>query len=244
MKPILFSFGPVHLFSYGLMIASGVLLSIYLMRRENRLHPIAPGETISDLVFVTLAGGVAGSRLYYVLQNWDWYGAHPLHIFAIWEGGLIFYGGVLAAGIAAALFMRKKNIPVIQGLDFLAPYVALSQAFGRIGCFLNGCCSGKFCDLPWAVSFPSGPEHVHPVQLYESFYLFGLFFLLQRLKRSFGGIFALYLTAYAGGRFLIEYFREGNPAYAGFTYNQWISLAALVIGIIGWVLTRRPAKGT
>lgn len=242
MKPILFSLGPFHLFSYGLMIALGVIASLYLMQKENRVRPIGSKETVADLVFITLATGLAGSRIYYVLQNAAWYLEHPLKIFAVWEGGLIFYGGLIAAAPAVAFFFKRKKIPLSKGFDFLIPYGVLAQAFGRIGCFLNGCCAGKFCDLPWAVSFPNGPYPVHPVQLYEAIYLLILFWILTQIRKRQtipGQIFPMYLVLYGIGRFSIEFFRDGNPVFLFLTYNQWLSLVAVLIGVVSYLKVKK-----
>lgn len=242
MRSILVEIGPVSIYSYGVMITLGVALSVFLMLRELRPvpdgagrspEPLCNASTLYDLVFVTLGTGLAGARVYYVLQNWDSYRTELWKVFALWEGGLIFYGGLLASVMGLSVFLRLKKIPVLAGLDFLIPYVALSQAFGRVGCFLNGCCYGKFCPFPWAVSFPEGPEHVHPTQLYEAFFLAVLFFVLRdryRKRRFPGQTFVFYLILYGLGRFLIEFFRAHNPAFWIFTWNQWISAAVVATG--------------
>ena len=246
MKSILFSFGPFHLYSYGLLIAFGVFLSLKLMERELQRDPIGSKTLVQDLVLVTVVAGFLGARLYYVFENFSWYLENPIKIFAVWEGGLIFYGGVAGSLLGVFLFSKWKKNSLLHSLDFLIPYVALTQAFGRIGCFMNGCCLGGYCPYPWAVTFPDGPEHVHPVQLYEAFYLLVIFFSLswfRQKKTAHGQVFSVYLISYGIGRFFIEFFRIGNPSWLFLTHNQWISLTLMSLGTVSFfILQRKKSK--
>jgi len=235
MKPVLFSFGAIHLYSYGLCIAAGVLLSVFLMNRRALREGFPRSEEVFDMAFVVLVWGFLGARFFYVIQNLSYYMAEPLKIFAVWEGGLIFYGGAIAAFLGFWLMARKKKWPFWKTLDFLVPYVALTHAFGRIGCFLNGCCYGKVCDLPWAVRFPQLSYAVHPTQLYEALYDLVLFaFLIKREKRVRfeGEISLLYFLLYGMGRYLIEFLREPGWMWMGLTSNQWLSVAIMVTAFI------------
>lgn len=244
MRPVLFQIGPFPVYSFGLMVASGVLLSLYLMTRKARRTGFPSGDGAFDMIFVAVLAGFAGARLYYVLQNFSWYASRPLDILKLWEGGLIFYGGFLASTAALFLWLRSKNIPPGKGLDFLAPYVALSHAFGRIGCFLNGCCFGKTCSLPWALSFPESAGPVHPTQIYEAVFDLALFFLLSRQydrKHKDGEIAVLYFVVYAAGRFVIEGLRE-NPMIGFLTINQWISGAVFAVSLALWIFMKRKEE--
>ncbi len=245
MKPILFSFGAMHLYSYGLCIALGVLLSIFLMKRCALKEGFpSPGE-VFDMAFVVLVWGFLGARIFYVIQNFSYYVAEPLKIFAVWEGGLIFYGGAISAFLGLGLTVRKKKWPFWKTLDFLVPYGALTHAFGRIGCFLNGCCFGKACEWPWAVRFPELTHAVHPTQLYEALYDLVLFaFLIQRRKRIRfeGEISLLYFLLYGMGRYMIEFVREPSWKWLGLTSNQWLSIAIIVIAFTLFQSRRRKAS--
>ncbi len=244
MKPILFSFGAIHLYSYGLCIAIGVLLSLFLMQRRAVKEGFPKPEEVLDMAFAVLVWGFLGARLFYVLQNFSYYRAEPLKIFAIWEGGLIFYGGAISGFLGLWLMSRKKKWSFWKILDFLVPYVALSHAFGRIGCFLNGCCFGKACDLPWAVRFPELPYAVHPTQLYEAIYDLMLFiFLINRGKRARfeGEISLLYFLLYGIGRYTIEFLREPSWVWMGLTSNQWLSAVIIVAAFIIFQSRRRKA---
>ena len=228
MKPVLWSLGPVQIYSFGFFVALGVLVSLFLMNRQARKGGFPNPDQVFDLVFMTIVGGFVGARLLYVIQMGPWYLEHPLEALAFWQGGLIFYGGVIGSLVALFFFTRAKKISYFTVLDFLLPYVALTHAFGRIGCFLNGCCYGRFCPFPWGVVFPGHEQAVHPAQLYEAAFTFGLFFSLQSLypKRRFEGqITALYFLCYALGRFVIEFWRADNPAAGPLTVNQWESAA-------------------
>jgi len=242
MKPVLFSIGPLHLYSYGLCIALGLLVSLFLMRRRALREGFPKPDEVFDIAFVVLVWGFLGARLFYVFQNFSYYMTEPLKVFAVWEGGLIFYGGAIAALLGFGLAVRKKKWSFWKTLDFLAPYGALTHAFGRIGCFLNGCCYGKVCGLPWAVRFPELPHAVHPTQLYEALYDVILFaFLIQRRKqtRFEGEIGLLYFLLYGMGRFVIEFLREPGWMWRGITSNQWLSVAIMIVAFIFFQIRRR-----
>ena len=244
MRPILFSFGGIHLYSYGFCIALGVLLSIFLMKRRAAKEGFPGSEEMLDMSFVVLVWGFLGARIFYAVQNFSYYAAEPFKFFAVWEGGLIFYGGAISAFLGLWLTTRKKKWPFWKTLDFLVPYGALTHAFGRIGCFLNGCCFGKACDLPWAVRFPGLPHAVHPTQLYEAFYDIILFaFLIARRKRVRfeGEISLLYLLLYGIGRYMIEFVREPGWMWMGLTSNQWLSIAIMIAAFIVFQSRRRKA---
>ncbi len=228
MQPVLFSLGPFHLYSFGLMVALGVFISIFFMVRIARRDKFPPHPNdVYDLVFLTVFGGFLGARLFYIFQNRAGYAQNPWQMFAFWEGGIIFYGGVVGSLTALFIFARWKGQSLLKILDFLLPFVALTHAFGRIGCFLNGCCYGRVCHLPWAVAFPDIPEPRHPTQIYEAIFNFFLFLFLNeryRRKRFTGEVTGLYFMFYAVGRFVIEFWRADNPSWYFLTWNQWLSV--------------------
>ena len=121
------------------------------------------GETIADVTLWIMVGTILGARTVYVATYWqDEFAGQPLtEIFAIWHGGLVFYGGLIGAIIAGAIYLRWKKLPLWKIADVLAPSIALGSVFGRIGCLLNGCCYGRACNLPWAISFPAD-NPLHP----------------------------------------------------------------------------------
>ncbi|MDP6439192.1 MAG: prolipoprotein diacylglyceryl transferase [Candidatus Brocadiia bacterium] len=140
--------------AYGFLIMCGFLVALAVARRRGRRLGINP-DHIMDAALASLLGGIIGSRLFYVIFFapeivWD----NPLRIFAIWEGGLVFYGGVIGGGVALFLTMARKGLPVRRTLDVILSAVPLAHAFGRLGCFMNGCCFGKVTELWLGIRFP------------------------------------------------------------------------------------------
>jgi phosphatidylglycerol:prolipoprotein diacylglycerol transferase len=231
MKPILFSLGPLPIYSFGVLVALGVLAFLYFGVRRARRDGFPQVNDVYDAAFVILLTGFLGARIFYVIQYWDLYLQNPGNIFALWEGGLIFYGGVIGAFLGTWIFLKIKKIPVLKGFDFLLPLVALTHAFGRIGCFLAGCCGGKICPFTWCVQFPGAAAAVYPTQLIEAGYNFFLFaFLYGRYprKKFDGEIMLLYFMLYAAGRFVIEFWRD-NPFWGFLTQNQWLSILLFAV---------------
>ena len=215
MHPVLFHIGRLTVYSYGFMIAVGIVAGLFLARHQAAREGIDPDKII-DISFYILVAALIGARLLFVLMNLGEYTAHPLDILKIWQGGLVFYGGLLPAVAVGIWYIKRLGLPLWQMTDIIAPSLALGHAFGRIGCFLAGCCYGETCTLPWAVTFtdprslaPRGIP-VHPTQLYSAFGLFLLFafLLFLRKKKTFPGeLFWMYLLCYAVGRFLLEFLR-------------------------------------
>lgn len=228
MLPELLTLGPFKLHSFGFSIALGVFLSLLLMVRYARKWNFLTEEKVFNLVLVAVLSGFAGGRLAYIVQEWRWYLSHPLEVFAIWEGGLIYQGGLVAGFLAYWIYSRVLRISPLEALDFVLPFLALTHAFGRVGCFLNGCCYGKPCDWPWAVKFPFMAAPVHPVQLYEALFNAALFIFLLRVyeRRKFNGqVTALYFIGYPAGRFVLEFFRGDQVLILGiFSFQQILSL--------------------
>ncbi|MBN1803841.1 MAG: prolipoprotein diacylglyceryl transferase [Sedimentisphaerales bacterium] len=155
MRPELFEIPLIHLTvkSYGLMMVIGFLAAVYLIRHLSR--DITPDpQLITNAALYSLIGGVAGARVFYVLHHFSEYMEEPLSVFKIWYGGLELLGGVILAVAIIIFYLIYHKLPIRKYLDILAIGLMLALAFGRIGCFLNGCCFGKPTDLPWAVRFP------------------------------------------------------------------------------------------
>ncbi|MBI2842595.1 MAG: prolipoprotein diacylglyceryl transferase [Armatimonadetes bacterium] len=253
MRSILFEIGPVPIRSYGLMIIVGFLLGLWRATRAARRAGIAP-ERVMDACVIALLSGIAGARALFLLlevpeAGWGVFA----QVHRIWEGGLSFHGGLVAAVGAVAIYTRAKRIPFLSIADLLAPSLAIGYAFARIGCFLNGCCYGQPTDLPWAVSFFDPVIHAwtdpsHPAQLYAfaaSLAIFGILTRVERLSRPTGFVFFSYVVLYSVYRFGVEFIRKGVTAdvwLAGLTEAQVASLAAIVVfGVILLALNRRPA---
>lgn len=242
MRPILFEFGSFRIFSYGVMVALGFVIAVILAARKAGKAGLEPVR-IYDIGLYSLLFGLAGARLLHVLLNIGYYSANIREVIMLNRGGLAFQGGLVAGFAAAVFYVNRFRMPLWKTADLMSPYIALGQAIGRIGCFLNGCCYGIPTDLPLGVRFAGLPDKVHPVQLYSSLALFALFFVLLSLyrKKMFdGSVFLSYILLYSGGRFLFDFIRGDLAAvFFGLRISQCISLAMLLAGAFMWKIRRR-----
>ena len=251
MFPILLKLGPFTLHTYGALVALGVYLGhrriLTLARRQNLEE-----KTVIDLTWIALLAGLAGARILYVAFHWDEYRAAPLDILKLWQGGLVWYGGLLAGILAGVVWAKRKKAPILRIADIFAPSVALAHGIGRLGCFFAGCCYGRACSLPWAVTYRStnalAPLGVplHPSPLYEAALGFLLFLGLNHLLRSDklskvigpGIIALLYVMAYSVIRFIVEFTRNDDrgPIFFHLTFTQWIAVAGWILAETGLVV--------
>ena len=249
MHPILIKIGSVPLYTYGLFVALGFLTALGLAQKEARRLGEDPGLMV-DLGFYLLIAAIVGSRVFFLLVNPEVVLENPLAAFQIWKGGLVFYGGFIAALVTALVFVRKKKLPFMRVADIFSPGLAAGHAVGRIGCFFAGCCYGKECDLPWAVVFkdplslaPTG-VHLHPTQLYSvaaNLMVFGiLWFSRKRIARQ-GRLFWLYVLLYGVIRTILEFFR-GDPRgfiFGGLSVSQTIGIALACVAVVALLLSRK-----
>lgn len=248
MHPIAFELGSITIHWYGVMVALGFLAGIWTATRRC-VHDGLDPHKVADLAPWLIVSGLVGARVLYVISYWkDSFAGEPWwEIFMIQHGGLVFYGGLIGATLAAIVYLKLKRLPPFKVGDALAPSIALGHVFGRIGCLLNGCCYGAACNLPWAIHFPkyheTGGVGVHPTQLYESGLNLILFIALERLyrrKKFDGQVFGVYLVAYAIIRSFVELFRGdyGTHKLGVFTPGQVVSVAIFAAGIA--LLVRLP----
>lgn len=233
MHPDLFSLGPITIHTYGVMVAIGFLLGIALALKQARKEGIET-HRISDLSFYLLLSAIIGSRIFYILLNTGPYINNPLAIFKIWEGGLVFYGGLVSAVLIGIVYIKKYGLNIWQVADIFAPSIAIGHAIGRIGCFFAGCCHGRPADVPWAVTF-SDPHSLaplgiplHPTQLYEAIGEFAIFLILIILikRQTFRGeLFWTYVVLYSILRFFVELYR-GDAARGMLTSD--LSIAQVI----------------
>jgi len=144
---------PVH--AFGVLAAAGFLAALWVALDRGRREKLAEA-VIWDVWTASLLGGLVGARVLYVAEQWDLFVQAPAQIFAIWRGGLVWYGGVLGALVAVLFYLRYRRQPVLPVVDAVTPATMVGLALGRIGCFLNGCCFGKVTNLPWGVCYPRG----------------------------------------------------------------------------------------
>ena len=186
VHPIAFTLGNFPITWYGIMVATGFLAGLWTAGRRGLRQGVSP-EQIHDFGLSLMIGSIVGARALYVITFWREQFAHEslLEIFKVWNGGLVYYGGLIGASLAIVIHTRIKKVPLWKVADVLAPSISLGYAFGRIGCLMNGCCYGRQCDLPWAITFPAGAKNgppagvpLHPTQLYESLLSLGLYVFL------------------------------------------------------------------
>ncbi len=156
MHPELFKipFTVLTVKSYGLMLVIGFLAAVHTIRRLSKNITPDP-QMITNASLYSLVAGVVGARVFYILHHFKEFSGHLVGIFEIWKGGLELLGGVIAAVGVIIIYLRYHKLPARQYLDILAIGLMFALFFGRIGCFMNGCCYGKPCDLPWSVRFPT-----------------------------------------------------------------------------------------
>lgn len=235
MHRILFQIGPFTLYSYGLSVAAAFLLSAGLILRNAKRFGIQK-ESVFDLLIAILVGGLVGGRLLFAVINWGDFREAPLRAFMIWEGGLAFHGALILGALSGIVAASLKKLPLWKTADLIVPYVALAQAVGRIGCFLNGCCYGRIIEKGIGVTFPGETVLRMPVQLYSSLGLFIIFLILITLreKRPFeGSIFSLYLVLYSFFRFFMDFLRGDElVTFFGVTLSQAISASVFICGAV------------
>jgi phosphatidylglycerol:prolipoprotein diacylglycerol transferase len=246
MHPILIHMQWLDIHTYGVLVAAGFLIGLAVAAHRARREGLPP-EQVSDLGVWLIVSGMLGGKLFHIVFFWNDFiaGWHEEGLRSLREG-FVFYGGFIAATLTAVGYTRAKRLPLAKLADLMAPCVALGHALGRLGCFFNGCCYGKACSLPWAVTFP--PPHtmagipVHPTQLYEVIGNAGLFFGLSAFakhKRFNGQVWWLYVLGYGVLRFIVECFRgDYERHYFGvFTIGQAVATAMIVVALIA--LARR-----
>ena len=264
MHPVLFHFGRFVISSYGLLLAISFLAGIYWSMYRARKRGIDQNR-VMDLSLIIVFSAIVGARLLYVVTHLDEFRGHWTDTFNPFQSsgeiglaGLTMLGGVVLVLASILIFCAVKRIPVLKLCDVMVPAFALGIALTRIGCFLTGCCYGKPCDLPWGVKFPlsspAGSEpvlqglHLHPTQLYSSFY--GLIILitvllLDRRPRFDGFVLSVFFMLYGVFRFSVDFVRyyESSVKFFlfdfGFTINQAISLLLFFIGLVLFIGLRR-----
>ena len=254
MHPILIEIGRFRIYSYGFMLAIaffvGILLAAWRAEKAGLKKDI-----VYDLSAVIIVLAVIGSRSLYIIMHRESY--HSLiDMIALWQGGAIYYGGLILALIGSWIFVRVKGVSFLKIADILSPSIGIGIFFTRIGCFMAGCCFGSPTSCSLGVTFPPDSPagyiysgiHIHPTQLYSSFYglLIFLLLLLVEKKKTFDGFTFSFLCIFYGiARFIVDFFRYYEPsAFVGrvLTINQVISLGLIVAGIVMLIILRSQSS--
>ncbi len=242
MYPDLISIGPLTLHTYGVFVALGFGVGVLVTIRMGRSQGFS-AQQIMDMAFVMMLWAIVGSRAMYALMNLGYYKDHPLDVLKIWEGGLVFSGGMVAVAVAMIWHLRHRRLSFWKVGDLWAPAIALGQGIGRIGCFMAGCCYGRPTSLPWGVIFKNpqtlAPQGIplHPSQLYE--FLTGavifLILLFVALKKKYQGqVFIWFLILHSTARLLTERFRGDNRGVipgTEMTVTQGLAILILMAGL-------------
>jgi phosphatidylglycerol:prolipoprotein diacylglycerol transferase len=211
-------------------------------------------QQILDLCFYILVSSIVGARVLYVVVEYKYFLAKPLDILKFWNGGLVFYGGLVFGVIVSIYYMKKSRLPVWKVADILAPSVAIGQSIGRWGCFFAGCCYGIRTDVPWAIVFTDprslAPLNVplHPTQIYDSLntLFIYLFLVWLRKRKTFDGqVFWVYGILYSIGRFIVEIYRGDDRGYAVpgvLSTSQFIGIFTLAISVYMFFRLRPTLK--
>lgn len=251
IDPVFFHLGPLAVRWYGLMYLLGFVAAFFVISKlaPKRQLPL-DGDAVSDLLFYIVIGVVLGGRLGYVFfYNFSYYISHPLQIFAVWQGGMSFHGGLIGVIVATLIYSKRHAIAILPLADILAIAATIGLGLGRIGNFINGELWGRVTTLSWGMVFPgAGALPRHPSQLYEAMVegpiIFFLLLWLFSRKVKDGTVIFSFLIFYGVGRFFLEFFREPDQQlgflWGGATMGQILCLVMIVMGSSGlfWLKSR------
>lgn len=250
IDPVLVRLGPVSVHWYGLMYVVGIAAGLYTALPYAERHGI-PRDRAYEVFWPVLIACLIGGRLYYVVQSdFGWYLRHPQNVLATWEGGMAFYGAVFLGIPALFLAARRVGASMAYLLDATALFIPVAQTIGRIGNLVNGDIIGYRSAAPWATQYTNPnntfvPSHLvayAPAALYELLFSAALFVVLWRVRDRFsvpGTLFALWLTLYSAGQFLLFFARANSVVAFGLKQAQWTALIVLVIAVPTWLLWRQ-----
>jgi len=243
MFPDLFSIGPLTLHTYGLFVALGFFAGLMVTLRLGRSEGMKP-QQVMDMAFIMILAAIIGSRLLYVLMNISYYLNRPTDMFKIWQGGLVFSGGIIGVLLTVIWYVRRHHLSFLRVADLWVPGVVLGQAIGRIGCFMAGCCYGAPTGSEWGMVFTHphslAPLNIplHPTQIYASLSGFIIFFVLLVLfsrKKFSGQVFLWFLILHSTARLFMERFRgddRGLLLGSQMSVTQLVTLLILIGAVV------------
>jgi phosphatidylglycerol---prolipoprotein diacylglyceryl transferase len=253
MYPKLLEFGPVTLYTYGLLLAAAYLLGLKLAMVRAKARGLDHNRVL-DLGIYIIISALIGAKLLLLVTDFQTFRADPRELLTLARSGGVFYGGLILAVTVALWYIRRVGLPLWTTCDVFAPGIALGHVIGRFGCLFAGCCYGKETSVPWAITFhdPFAAANVgtpldrplHPTQLYEAgaeaLILFVLLFTEKRGRPFAGRTFWLYMLLYAVSRFVIEFYRGDERGAVGiFSTSQFISLLLAPLAVVMLVYLSR-----
>jgi phosphatidylglycerol:prolipoprotein diacylglycerol transferase len=253
MHPDLFSVGPFTIHTYGLFVAMGFAAALVVTSRIGQAQGLKSPQ-IMDMGFIIILCAIIGSRLGYVLLDVSHYIHHPLDIFKIWEGGLVFSGGIVCVLLVMPWYFKHYRLPFWNMADLWAPGMAIGQAIGRIGCFMAGCCYGQPTNVKWCVVF-THPKSLaplgvclHPTQLYSALaglIIFSVLMVLTSKKQFEGQVFIWLVILHSTARLFLERFRgdyRGLIPGTEMSLTQLITLILLVAAVVTLFVVKSKRK--
>jgi phosphatidylglycerol---prolipoprotein diacylglyceryl transferase len=262
--PEVFYIGPLPVRLYGIILMLGAVAGAFLAQREAIRRGYVP-DMVWDLFIYLLIGGIVGARVWHILTpspstgiTTSWYLAHPLDALAIWKGGLGIPGAIIGGLITLYIYSRRMEIDFAEWTDIAAPGLALGQAIGRWGNFVNQELYGAPTNIPWKIFIDPAHrlaeylnvEYYHPLFLYESLWNLMNMFLLIWISRRYtdslknGDIFLVYLIVYPIGRFLLDFLRLDASMVGGININQTIMAFVAVFASVTLYLRHRKVETT
>lgn len=240
INPTLLHLGPLEIRWYGIMYVLAFIVTYYYLKAAINKNKIKITlKELDNLMGYMVIAMIIGARLFEaIFYEPAYYLSQPWKILFVWEGGLSFHGGTLGIILVAYWFARKKNIPFLRIADLFIVPLAIGNALGRIGNFINGELYGIQTSLPWGVVFPTAEGARHPTQLYEAAYNlfnFAVLFSVRNKNWKDGTLFGLFLVIYSICRFGVEYLKD-LPSYGPFTMGQWLTIPLFIAGL--WLLRR------
>lgn len=249
ISPIAFSIGSYHIYWYGIIIASGLLLAVCYALKTSPRYNVNSGKLI-NCILVGIVSGIVGARLYYCFFQWDYYGKNPIEILHINNGGLAIYGGIIGSMIGGLIVVKAQKMKAMPVLDIAMISFLIGQGIGRWGNFFNQEAYGTPTDLPWGMmSEGTNMVAVHPCFLYESLWCLLGFVLIHfygKYKQKYSGqIFYMYLVWYGFERMLVEGLRTDSlylpfsPFGIEIRVSQLLSFLIFAAGIILLIINRK-----
>ncbi|PRR69773.1 prolipoprotein diacylglyceryl transferase [Clostridium thermopalmarium] len=237
----LFSFGPIHIYFFGLMIAIGIIAGGAFAIKQGKKRGIDE-DSILNLIILVVISGIVGARLFYIVfYNPSFYFSNPSEIIKIDEGGLSIHGGIFAAIIAGYIYSVKSKLSFFKLADIAAMALPLAQGIGRVGCDVFG--KPMINIMPWGIL--NNGQVVHPAQVYEFILDYILFVFLWRRsfrKKFEGELFVIYLVAFPIIRGIVEFFRINPVIWGPFSISHLLSLVLIIIGLIACKLILNKSK--
>jgi len=238
ISPIAFTIGSIEVRWYGIFVALAIMVVVLWAVREVKRGAKLSYDTVITAALVGIPSGVVFARLLHVIDGWEYYSQHLGEI--VGGGGLTIYGGVLGTALGIWLYSRFSRFKFSYFADMVAPGIILSQAVGRIGCTINGCCHGVATSLPWSVVYTHPDSYcplgvaIHPTQVYEILWNLAVFAVLLKLRGRFkpdGSLFLIYLGLYSVWRLGVGFLRPGTSFLFGLHQAQVIAIIVLLIAI-------------